>query len=182
MKENPTNLLEPTPWDTSAMFCVRAWRGSKVSLFWRRMTAAIALAVLALDSNGVTFGADEGTLTDRFRLEFTSRNPVLTRIRILEFKRLSPKNGSGAYIYLVHAIRPDMNFVGKFEDEQFGVFLVNVDQNRIVKVLDVFNTPRWLDFDIKIKRVSPSGVEVVGEGATYGDQPFAKTYNLRRVK
>jgi hypothetical protein len=153
-----------------------------VSRSWRAITAALALAAMAIGSNEAAFGSDDGALIGGFRTEFTSRNPVLTRIEVLESKPLSRQKGFSSYVYLVHAIRPDMHFAGKFEDEQFGVFLVNVEQNRIVKVLDVFNTPRWLDYDIKIKRASPSKVTVVGGGATYGDEPFTRTYDIGSIK
>jgi hypothetical protein len=103
---------------------------------------------------------------------------VLTEIKVLESKPLSSKNRSSNNVYLVRAIRPDHRFEGKFEDEQFGVFLVDAEQKRIVKVLDMFNTPRWSDYELKIKRASPSKVTVSGRGASYGDGPTTRTYNI----
>lgn len=150
--------------------------------FRRAITSAVAISVSVLGSNGVTTASDGMTLTDNFRREFTNRNPMLTKIRILESRPLSSQKRSSKHVYLVHAIRPDLKFQGKFEDEQFGVFLVDVDQNRIVKVLDMFNTPRWLDYEIKIKRISLSEVTVIGGGATYGDGPITKTYDVGRIQ
>jgi hypothetical protein len=144
--------------------------------------SALAISALLFGAYGVTSASDGDPLTDDFRRQFTNRNPVLTEIQILESRPLSSKTSSGHRVYLVHAIRPDHKFEGKFEDEQFGVFLVNVNQNRIVTVLDMFNTPRWADYEIKIKRASPSKVTVRGRGASYGDQPIEKTYDIGGIR
>lgn len=150
--------------------------------FSQAISSALAISALLFGSYGVTSASDGDTLTDDLRRAFTIRNPVLTEIQILESMPLSLKGGSGHHVYLVHAIRPDHKFEGKFEDEQFGVFLVNIDQKRIVRVLDMFNTPRWADYEIKIKRASPSKVTVRGRGASYGDQPIEKTYDIGGIR
>ena len=150
--------------------------------FSRAIGSALAISALLFGTYGVTSASDGDTLTDHFRREFTIRNPVLTEIQILESRPLSSKKSSVHYVYLVRAIRPDHKFEGNFEDEQFGIFLVNVNQNRIVKVLDMLNTPRWADYEIKIKRASPSEVTVRGRGASYGDQPIEKTYNIGGIR
>lgn len=149
-------------------------------IFWRAVRDALAISVLAFAAYGVAAASDGETLTDNFRRQFTNRNPVLTEIKVLEAKPLSSKDRSSNHVYVVHAIRPDYRFEGKFEDEQFGVFLVDANQKRIVKVLEMFNTPRWLDYELKIKRASLSKVTVSGRGASYGDGPITKTYDIGR--
>ena len=148
----------------------------------RTIRSALAISALLFGAYSVTSASGGDPLTDDFRRQFTTRNPALTEIQILESRPLSPKESSGHHVYLVHAIRPDHKFEGKFEDEQFGVFLVNIDQKRILKVLDMFNTPRWADYEIKITRASPSKVTVRGRGATYGDQPIEKTYDIGGIR
>jgi hypothetical protein len=140
----------------------------------RIIRSTLIVLVVMLSSHVVA--ADE-QLTDQFQLAFTKRNPLLVDIQIMESKALSLKKNS-SHVFLVHAIRSDKKFEGKFEDEQFGVFLVNADQNKILTVLDMFNTPRWNDYEIKLKRVSSSKVVIAGKGATYGDHSIAKTYGV----
>ena len=138
----------------------------------RTIRSALAISALLFGAYSVTSASGGDPLTDDFRRQFTTRNPALTEIQILESRPLSPKESSGHHVYLVHAIRPDHKFEGKFEDEQFGV----------VEVLDIFNTPRWADYEIEITRASPSKVTVRGRGATYGDQPIGKTYDIGGIR
>lgn len=140
----------------------------------RSVTIAL-VGVLALGA--LAHALDGQVLSDNFRKLFTERNPLLVGIQVLESKPVSPKSSSN-HVYLVRAIRADNKFEGKFEDEQFGVFLVDVNKSQVIKTLDIFNTPRWNDYELKIKRVSPSKVIVSGRGATYGDHPITKTYSF----
>ena len=149
-------------------------------IFWRALRDALAIWVLAFAAYGGAAASDGENLADHFRRHFTNRNPVLTEIEVLESKPLSSKVRSGKHVYVVHAIRPDHKFEGKFEDEQFGVFLVDASQQQVVKVLDMFSTPRWSDYELKIKRASLSKVTVSGRGASYGDGPMTKTYDIGR--
>jgi len=119
------------------------------------------------------------SIVDLFRAEFVTRNPLLVSVQVLEFKPISKKKTSNL-VYIVRAIRADSEFNGKFEDEQFGVFVVNANRNRILKTLDVFNTPRWNDYELKIKSVTPFKIVVKGRGTTYGDQPLTKSYTLEK--
>jgi hypothetical protein len=166
---SPATPLNSNVYEASGMF-----------IFWRAVRDALAISVLVLAAHGVAAASDGEKLTDNFRRQFTNQNPVLTEIKVLDSKPLSSKNRSSSHVYVVHAVRPDYRFEGKFEDEQFGVFLVDANQKRIVKVLDMFNTPRWLDYELKIKRISLSKVTVSGAGASYGDGPITKTYNIGR--
>jgi hypothetical protein len=145
---------------------------------WRTISSLSAVSAMIFSLHSVAFASDGQTLSDNFRREFTNRNPALTEVHIIESRPLSPQEHFNNHVYLVRAIRPDHKFEGRFEDEQFGVFLVNMDRNHIVKVLDMFNTPRWADYEIRIKRTSLSRVTVSGRGATHGDGPIERTYNI----
>ena len=149
-------------------------------IFWRAVRDALAIWVLAFAAYGGAAASDGERLTDNFRRQFTDRNPVLTEIKVLESKPPRPKTVPAKHVYVVHAIRPDHRFEGKFADEQFGVFLVDANQKRIVEVLDMFSTPRWSDYELKIKRASLSKVTLSGRGASYGDGPITKTYDIGR--
>ena len=139
------------------------------------MTAIILSAVPSL------WTLDGQALANNFQQIFTERNLALVGIQILESKPLSQR-ASDPHVYLVRAIRADNKFEGKVEDEQFGVFLVDVNKSMVIRALDIFNTPRWNDYQLTIKRVSPSKVIVTGQGATYSDQPITKTYNVGAIQ
>jgi hypothetical protein len=145
--------------------------GDSLSLS-RSILAAVGVCLLSVSS---ALAAE--SIAHLFRAEFTARNPLLVGTQILEFRSVSKKRGSDL-VYGVRAIRADSKFEGKFEDEQFGVFIVDANRSKISKTLDMFNTPRWNDYELKIQSATRSKVVVTGRGATYGDQPFTKTYEL----
>ena len=82
------------------------------------------------------------------------------------------------YLVLARGIRADYRFEGSFDDELFGLFVVDSNFGSVRKVLDVFPTPRWNDFVLKIERIEGQTVVIVGEGATYGDGRVEKRYDL----
>lgn len=104
-----------------------------------------------------------------------AKNPKVTRAKVLELR--STGQGAGPYILLGWGIRPDSKFEGAFDDELFGVFVLNNDLTRIERTLDIFPTCRWADCIVSIERVTGADVAVVGAGS-YGDVPFRKTYKL----
>src|SRR6185503_15793438 len=118
-------------------------------------------------------GAGEvNRLVGLLQAAFIAKNPSVTRARVLELR--SPGMGAGPYVLLGWGIRPDFKFEGRFEDELFGVFIVDNDLSRIERTLDIFPTQRWADYIVSFEKVSHSEVVVVGAGS-YGDQ------KLRRV-
>lgn len=96
----------------------------------RSILAAVGVCLLSVSS---ALAAE--SIADLFRAEFTARNPLLVGIQILEFRSVSKKRGSDL-VYVVRAIRADSKFEGKFEDEQFGVFIVDANRSKISKTLD----------------------------------------------
>jgi hypothetical protein len=87
--------------------------------------------------------------------------------------------GAGPYVLLGWGIRPDAKFEGSFEDELFGVFVLDNNLTKIERTIDIFPTCRWADCIVSIDRVSwpGTGVVVVGAGS-YGDGQFRKVYSL----
>src|SRR5262245_17253164 len=148
---------------------------------WKKYVMVAADVMFTLLLSTAAFALDDQVLAQNFRDIFKKRNPALVNIQVLGSKRLSNRT-TDVHVYLVRAIRADNKFEGRFEDEQFGVFLVDINKSQVTTILDVFNTPRWNDYQLKIERVSSSKVTVNGRGATYGDQPITKTYMVRETR
>lgn len=104
-----------------------------------------------------------------------AKNPKVTRVRILELR--STGQGAGPYVLLAWGIRADSRFEGSFDDELFGVFVLDNALTRIERTLDIFPTCRWADCVVSIERVTGTEVAIVGDGS-YGDGSFRKVYNL----
>lgn len=112
---------------------------------------------------------------------FAAKNPKVTRAKVLELR--STGMGAGPYVLLGWGIRPDQKFEGSFEDELFGVFVLDNTLTKTERVIDIFPTCRWADCIVSIERVSWPGTEIVIVGAgSYGDAPFRKIYKPGRAR
>ncbi|MFN7915710.1 MAG: hypothetical protein U0Q55_10260 [Vicinamibacterales bacterium] len=112
---------------------------------------------------------------------FTAKNPKVTRAKVLELRSIGM--AAGPYILLGWGIRADENFVGNFEDELFGVFVLDNNLTRIERVLEIFPTCRWADCIVSIESVSWDGTQVVVAGhGSYGDGPFRKHYSVKTFR
>jgi hypothetical protein len=109
------------------------------------------------------------------RAAFVAKNPKVTHAKILELRATGV--GAGPYVLLGWGIRPDFKFEGVFDDELFGVFVLDNDLTKIEETLDIFPTCRWADCLVSIERVSRTDVVIAGAGS-YGDVPFRKTHQL----
>lgn len=118
-------------------------------------------------------------LTSALRSACAAKNPATTRATILELR--STGMGAGPYVLLGWCIRPDRRFQGRFDDELFGVFVVDSTLTRIDRTLDLFPTQRWADYFVSIEKLTDSEVTVIGRGS-YGDQPLRKVYSIREDK
>jgi len=122
---------------------------------------------------------DPNPLTQALRAACTAKSPAVTRATILELR--STGLGAGPYVLLGWCIRPDMHFQGRFDDELFGVFIVDAALTRIERTLDVFPTRRWADYFVSIEKLTDTEVTVIGRGS-YGDQPLRNVYSLGPAK
>jgi hypothetical protein len=144
----------------------------------RQAITAVLLVAVCLCA-GLVAQAPKPTnpLEQLLQTAFATRNPKVTRTKVLELRSIGM--GHGGYILLGWGIRPDMKFEGSFDDELFGVFLLDNQMTRIERVIDMFPTCRWADCIVSIERMSWSASEVVVVGAgSYGDQAFRKTYKI----
>jgi hypothetical protein len=103
----------------------------------------------------------------------------VTRAKILELRSIGM--GAGPYVLLGRGIRPDSKFEGSFDDELFGVFILDNNLTKIERTVDIFPTCRWADCIVSIEQVAWPGTEIVVVGhGSYGDGPFRKVYAVER--
>ena len=137
------------------------------------LTPAFSPAQTATDSKPAN------ALEQLLKAAFVAKNPKVTRTKVLELRSVG--NGAGPYVLLGWGIRPDLRFDGSFEDELFGVFILDNSLSKIERTIDIFPTCRWADCIVSIEKVSWPGTEIVVAGAgSYGDVPFRKVYAVDR--
>jgi hypothetical protein len=68
-----------------------------------------------------------------------------------------------------------------FRQQAFGVFVVDAGWNPLIEV-DVFESRRWWDFDVRVEECQPGYAAVTSQGASYGDDPrrVLYFYEMRR--
>lgn len=110
-------------------------------------------------------------LLESIRAEFQRSNPEIQTVQILDSK---PKHTD--YWVVARGIIEPMEFRGSFQDELFGVFVVDEQYLRVKWVVDVLPTPRWHDYIMWISDYDMDSATIVGHGATYKDQPLEKRY------
>jgi hypothetical protein len=134
----------------------------------------VALVLLCLPAIVAAEVDDCANLLDSIRSEFQEANPNIQVVQILDSK---PKHTQ--YWIIARGIAEDWEFKGSFEDELFGVFVVDDEYEKVLKVVDVIPTPRWNDYELWISDYDIENVAVRGHGATYGDHPLAMDYQVR---
>ena len=115
------------------------------------------------------------SLLDSIRGEFQRLNADIETIEILDTKPKHPE-----YWVIARGIVEDLEFRGSFEDELFGIFVVDNELSGIVTVVDVLPTPRWNDYLLWISEYDAEHVTVLGHGSTYSDQRLEKQYRVPR--
>lgn len=88
---------------------------------------------------------------------FREHNPGIASVSLLEFRRVS--EGGGGNFVVARGVRPRGT---PPDDELFGVFVFDDSLQNIRRTLDVFPTPRWLDYNVVITRATGESVWVAG--------------------
>ena len=124
------------------------------------------------------------------RLVLAGACPPLLELLAAEFRRRNPRIGRAdafemrawqeSHVVLARGLRADATFAGDFDDELLGVFLLDQSLCRVTRVLDVFPTPRWNDYSLRLARLTDERLVVRCQGRTYGDRPQTKSYELAR--
>lgn len=102
---------------------------------------------------------------------FQSSNPDIQYVQILDTKPRHTK-----YWVVARGIIEPADSRGSFQDELFGIFVVDELYSRVDGIIDVLPTPRWHDYVVWISDYDMRSVTVKGHGATYRDQPLEKRY------
>ena len=116
-------------------------------------------------------------LIQTIKVAFAQQNKNIDKIHILDIRLV--KDGiipTRGFLVLANGVRADLEFKGKFEDEQFALFLFDNSLLKIMKTFEFIRTPRWCDYDMWIENVTKDSVFIYGAGATYGDGAFQKGY------
>lgn len=106
---------------------------------------------------------------------FRQVNPGIRQAFVLELRTPLP---GGLHVVVGRGLRFARQFRGDFADELFGIFVVDASWRRIEQTLEIFATPRWLDYEVHIEDITAFEVVVTGRGMTYGDEPMRRTYVL----
>ena len=111
------------------------------------------------------------SLLDSIRLEFQQTNPAIADIQVLDAKLREPQ-----YWIVARGITPTENQEESLENELFGVFVVDESFACVAKVVDVFPTLRWRDYNVWIESHGAERITIRGLGATYHDHSLHKSY------
>lgn len=121
-------------------------------------------------------GGDACSILAKLNAEFRKRNPNIALVKIIDMRPTlteAPK-----YLVLGWGIRADRTFRGKFEDELFGLFLVDESLSAVEKVMDFIPTPRWHDTEMRIQRLDASEAVIEATGETYGGSLLRRKYDM----
>lgn len=114
--------------------------------------------------------ASPNPLLQVLRFELQRQNPRIHHVAVVELRPF-PFPNPRKYLMIGWGIRKDRNFSGDFSDELYGFFVLDASLSRIIKVLNIVATPRWLDYSFRFEEVTADTIIVRGQGSTYGDHP-----------
>lgn len=114
--------------------------------------------------------ASPNPLLQVLKFELQRQNPRIHHVAVVELRPF-PIHDPRKYLMIGWGIRKDRTFGGDFSDELYGFFVLDASLSRIIKVLKIVATPRWLDYGFRFEEVTADTIVVRGQGSTYGDQP-----------
>jgi hypothetical protein len=112
-------------------------------------------------------------LLDTLRVILRQRNPIIEHVA---FPQIQWFDYGRSYVAIAWGIRSDRNFNGSFQDELFGILVLDSTLTGVRKVLDVFPTERWYDYSVRIEALTGDSIIIAGRGDTYGDATMRKAY------
>jgi len=127
-------------------------------------------------TNTASASVDTTRLLDTLRIILRQRNPVIEHVA---FPQIQWFDYGRSYVAIAWGIRADRNFSGSFQDELFGVLVLDSTLTRVRKVLDVFPTQRWRDYNVRIDELTGDSIIITGRGYTYDDAGTRKAYPWR---
>jgi hypothetical protein len=119
-----------------------------------------------------------GTLLNALLDSLQARNARITMVQVLAAQAVP---WSTARVALLARGTREGDFNGRFDDELFGVFIVDSTLTHVSRVVDTIPTPRWHDYDVAFQLVGPDSLYVVGAGSSYGDQSIRRAYDWQSL-
>ena len=116
------------------------------------------------------------SITAVLKAEFQRRNSNIANVRIVEMRSTMNVFPYPKYLILAWGVRSDMTFRGNFEDELFGLFLIDSSLTHVERTIDFIPTPRWLDTEMRIRSVDADYVVLETKGATYDSTWLKQKY------
>jgi hypothetical protein len=135
--------------------------GRRLSIF------AIAAGLLALGYGRAATSCP--SLLALVRSELQKANPKIETVRIFEMR-----DWYDDYFVLARGIRKDEEFKGDWNDELFGVLIVDGSLCRTLATIDTFPTPRWNDYEIHIEKITDRRLVIKGNSISYGGSDIKK--------
>jgi hypothetical protein len=114
--------------------------------------------------------ASQNPLLQVLKFELQRHNPRIHHVAVVELRPF-PFPDPRRYLMIGWGIRKDRTFSGDFSDELYGFFVMDASLGRILQILKIVATPRWLDYGYRFEEVTANTIIVRGQGSTYGDQP-----------
>ena len=121
-------------------------------------------------ASGTSSSPSQNPLLEILKFELQRQNPRIHHVAVVELRPV-PFPEPRTYLMIGWGIRQDRSFSGDFSDELFGFFVLDASLSRIIKVLKIVATPRWLDYRFRFEAVTVDTIIVSGKGSTYDDQP-----------
>lgn len=103
-----------------------------------------------------------------------ARNARITTLEVLD---IEPIPWSTSHLALIVRGAAQAEFNGQFEDELFGVFLIDSTLTQVERTVDMLPTRRWHDYAVKFERAGLDSLIVVGAGVAHGDQVIRHVYD-----
>ena len=113
------------------------------------------------------------------RTEFQRKNKLISYVEITDIRPaftypITDIFRPNRYLVMARGIRRDQQFQGNFEDELFGIFLLDDSLFHILRTVDIIPTQRWGDYAVRVVKITKDTLTIHGEGTSYGDQPLDK--------
>ena len=108
---------------------------------------------------------------------FLRANESISRVRILDVRPNPCVSPGAGYAVIATGVAPRSGQSVDFQDELFGIFVVDSTLTRVTRVVDIFPTLRWLDYSVRFEGPEFELPVVVGAGQAHGDQRIRKEYD-----
>lgn len=122
---------------------------------------------------------ENATLLQQMQNAFKKKNKNIEEITLHQLK---PFYGHPIkYLVLAYGIRADEKFSGSFEDELFGIFVVDKSFTKVLCVIDFIPSQSWKDYRMELKIPDANTILVVCKGIDYGNQKMTKKYSTELI-